>query len=112
NPNARLRDPVTMDDVVTSKMVADPLHKLDCCVFTDGAGAIVLTRADRARDLRQPPVFVLGAATAHTHAWSISQMPDLTVSPGAISGPAAFKRAGITPDDVDVLQTYDSFTIT
>jgi acetyl-CoA acetyltransferase len=71
----------------------------------------VLTSAERARDLAPPPVYVLGAATASDH-WVISQMPDLTVTPGAISGPAAFAHAGIGTDDVDVLQAYDSFTIT
>ena len=71
----------------------------------------MLTSADRARDLAQPPVHVLGAASANDH-WVISQMPDLTVTPGARSGPEAFRRAGIGTDDVDVLEAYDSFTIT
>jgi acetyl-CoA acetyltransferase len=111
NPRARYRDPITIDDVLASPVIASPLHQLDCCLRTDGAGAYVLTSAERARDLAQAPVFVLGAATATDH-WVISQMPDLTVTPGAISGPAAFAHAGIGPDDVDVLQAYDSFTIT
>jgi acetyl-CoA acetyltransferase len=111
NPRARYQDPITVDDVLASPIVASPLHQLDCCLRTDGAGAYVMTSAERARDLRQPPVLVLGAATATDH-WVISQMPDLTVTPGARSGPAAFAHAGITTDDVDVLEAYDSFTIT
>ena len=92
-------------------MVASPLHKLDCCLVTDGAGAFVVTSAERAEDLRKPPVYVLGAATAHDH-MMISQMPDLATTPGAISGPKAFAMAGIKPSDVDVFMGYDSFTIT
>jgi len=111
NPRARYRDPLTVDEVLASPVLASPLHQLDCCLVTDGAGAYVMTSAERARDLARPPVYVLGAATGLDH-WVISQMPDLTVTPGAISGPAAFARAGIAPDDVDVLEAYDSFTIT
>jgi acetyl-CoA acetyltransferase len=112
NPNARYQEPLTVDDVLSSPYVAEPLHKLDCCLVTDGAGALVLTSADRARDLRRPPVYVLGTGTSHTHAMSISQMPDLTVTAGAVSGPQAFARAGLSADDVDVVEIYDSFTIT
>lgn len=111
NPRARYQEPITADDVLASPVVASPLHQLDCCLRTDGAGAYVVTSAERARDLAQPPVYVLGAATASDH-WVISQMPDLTVTPGARSGPAAFAHAGITTADVDVLEAYDSFTIT
>lgn len=111
NPRARLQDPITVADVLGSPMVADPLRKLDCCVVTDGAGAIVLTSAERARTLRRPPVFVLGTGTCHTHNM-ISQMPDLTETGAAVSGALAFERAGLAPEDVDVLQLYDSFTIT
>lgn len=111
NPRARYHDPLTVDDVLDSGMIASPLHKLDCCLVTDGAGAFIVTTAERARDLRKPPAYVLGAATAHTH-MSISQMPDLTTTPGALSGPAAFGMAGVKPGDVDVLMGYDSFTIT
>jgi acetyl-CoA acetyltransferase len=112
NPNARYQEPLTVDDVLGSPYVAEPLHKLDCCLVTDGAGALVLTSADRARDLRRPPVYVLGTGTSHTHAMSISQMPDLTVTAGAVSGPQAFARAGLSADDVDVVEIYDSFAIT
>src|SRR5437588_3219628 len=94
NPNAMYREPITVDDVVGSRLVADPLHKLDCCAITDGGGAIVMTTAERARDLRQPPAYVLGAAGAQTH-WNISQMLDLTTTAAAMSGPEAFRRAGL-----------------
>lgn len=111
NPRARYQDPITIDDVLSSPMESTPLHRLDCCLVTDGAGAFVLTSAERARDLAKPPVYVLGAATSHSHQM-ISQMPDLTVTPGAVTGPAAFAMAGLRPADVDVLMAYDSFTIT
>ena len=111
NPRARYRDPISIDDVLASPMQSDPLHLLDCCLVTDGAGAFVMTSAERARDLAKPPVYVLGAGTCHDHLM-ISEMPDLTTTPGAVSGPRAFRMAGIKPDDVDVLMGYDSFTIT
>jgi acetyl-CoA acetyltransferase len=112
NPVARFRDPITVADVLESPPVAEPLHRLDCCLHTDGAGALVMTRASRARDLLQSPVIVLGAATAHDHGMGISQMPSLTDTPGARSGPLALERAGMTVADVDVVEIYDSFTIT
>jgi acetyl-CoA acetyltransferase len=111
NPSAMYRDPLTVDDVLGSRMIADPLHKLDCCVISDGGGALVVTTEERARDLRQPPVYVLGAAGAQTH-WNISQMPDYTVTAGSLSGPRAFGQAGVQPSDIDTIQFYDSFTIT
>ena len=111
NPLAQYRDPITVDDVLSSRMIADPLHKLDCCVISDGGGAFLMTTRERARDLRKPPVFVLGAAGAQTH-WTISQMPDFTETAAAQCGPEAFGRAGVRPEDVDTIQCYDSFTIT
>jgi acetyl-CoA acetyltransferase len=111
NPRARYQDPITIDDVLASPMESSPLHRLDCCVVTDGAGAFVLTSAERAATLAKPPIYVLGASTSHDHQM-ISQMPDLTVTPGVVSGPAAFAMAGVKPDDIDVLMGYDSFTIT
>jgi acetyl-CoA acetyltransferase len=111
NPRARLQDPITVADVLASPCEASPLHTLDCCLVTDGAGAIVLTSAERARSLRRPPAYVLGAGTGHTHAM-ISQMPDLTTTGGVTSGREAFRQAGLGPGDVDVVELYDSFTIT
>src|SRR5690606_23939550 len=101
NPKASLRNSITVDDVLASPVAASPLHKLDCCLVTDGAGAIVLASAERAKDLRQRPAYVLGAASAHTHSM-ISQMPDLTVTAGKISGANAFRQAQLVPGDVDV----------
>lgn len=112
NPRARYRRLITIDDVLASPYVAEPIHKLECCLVTDGAGAVVLTRTDHARDLAKPPVPVLGVGSGHTHGMSISQMPDLCTTAGAVSGPRAFAMAGLAPEDVDVLETYDSFTIT
>src|SRR4051794_36787080 len=100
NPRARYQEPLTIEDVLASPMESSPLHKLDCCLVTDGAGAFVMTSAKRARGLAKPPVYVLGAATHHDHSM-ISQMPDLAVTPGARSGPAALTMAGMTPADVD-----------
>jgi acetyl-CoA acetyltransferase len=110
NPHAVMREPITVDDVLASRMIADPLHLLDCCLRTDGGGAIILTSADRARSLRKPPVWVIGMASAVSHL-TMAQMEDMTVSPAAHSGPAALAEAGITHRDVDVLQAYDAFTI-
>lgn len=112
NPKAwRHGKPIDIDDVLDSAMMCDPLHKLDCCLVTDGGGAIVLTSGDRARDAAKTPIRVLGAGESQTH-WHLTQMRDLTVSAAQISGREAFGMAGVTPQDVDVLQPYDSFTIT
>jgi acetyl-CoA acetyltransferase len=111
NPNALYREQIGVADVLGSRLIADPLHKLDCCVVSDGGGALILTTAERARDLRQTPIAVLGAAGGMTH-WNISQMEDFTTSAAAVCAPEAFARAGLTPDDVDTIQFYDSFTIT
>jgi acetyl-CoA acetyltransferase len=111
NPNARFQDPITVDDVLDSPYVCTPLHKLDCCLQTDGAGAFVMVSADRAKDLRKPPVYVLGTGSCTTHS-IISQMPDLTTTGTAVSGPKAMRMAGVGHDDVDLLMLYDSFTIT
>jgi acetyl-CoA acetyltransferase len=111
NDRAYARDPIEVEDVLASGFVAEPLHKLEYCLVTDGAGALVVTSAARARDRAKPPVWVLGAASSHTHSM-ISQMPDLTVTPGVESGRRAFAMSGLRPDDIDVAELYDSFTIT
>ena len=110
NPIAFAREPLSIDDVLGSRMICDPLSLLDCCLVTDGAGAVILTRADRAADTQHSPVHVLGTASALTHR-QISEMPDLTVTAAADSGPRAFELAGLRPADVDVIQLYDAFTI-
>ncbi len=111
NPKAWSREPLTIDDVLASELISDPLHKLDCCLITDGGGALVITNATRARNAVKKPIRVIGAGESHTH-WHVSQRLDLTVSAGAVSGREAFAMAGITPRDVDVVEPYDSFTIT
>jgi acetyl-CoA acetyltransferase len=110
NPKAFMRDDLTVDDVLASPMVSSPLSVRDCCLVTDGGGAAIVTSAERARDLKEPPVYLLGAAEAHWHR-NISQMPDLTVSAAAESGPRAYAMAGMGPEDVDVAMLYDAFTI-
>lgn len=111
NPLAMYREPITVEDVLNSRMIAEPLHLLDCCVVSDGGGAVLVTTEERARDLKQTPVFVLGSSESHTHA-HISQMPDLTVTAGAMTAPRAFAEAGVSPGDIDMAMIYDSFTIT
>ncbi|GGL80879.1 thiolase domain-containing protein [Wenxinia marina] len=110
NPNAVLRDVVTVEDVVTSPLVADPLHRLDCCVISDGGGAVVVARPEIARSLARPVVQVRGAgeSTGHQHGGLI----DLTRTAAVRSGPAAFAEAGVTPADIRYISLYDSFTIT
>ena len=111
NPVAYDRRPLSVEDALASPMIATPLRRRDCCLVTDGGGAIVMTRADRAKDLKSPPVWLWGSAESHGHV-TMSQMPELTVTPAARTGPLAFESAGIGPGDIDVAQIYDSFTIT
>ncbi|GAA1738797.1 acetyl-CoA acetyltransferase [Luedemannella helvata] len=110
NPRAYRRTPITVEDVLASPVISAPFGALDCCLVTDGGGAAVMVRADRAADAPKPAAYVLGAAEAHWHKW-ISQMPDLTVTAARESGERAFRMAGLSPSDVDVLQLYDAFTI-
>jgi acetyl-CoA acetyltransferase len=111
NPRAYRREPLTIDEVLDAPYFVYPFRATDICLVTDAGGAVVLTSVDRAKSLEVPVVEVLGSAVAHTH-YGISQMPDLTTSPAAISGPLAFREAGIAPADVDVAELYDSFTYT
>lgn len=111
NPDAMMKDSLTINDVLNSPMICDPLHLLDCCLVTDGAGALVIVSPDRVKDCRKKPVWVLGQGESHSH-WSIQAMPDLTVTSAAISGKTAFEMAGVTHDEIDFVQIYDSFTIT
>ena len=111
NPAATRRDPLTAQDVLTSPLISDPLRLLDCCLVTDGGAALVMTTAERARDTDRPAVLVAGYAEAQTH-WTMTSMPDLTVTPAALSAPRALAAAGLSVDQIDVFQLYDSFTIT
>lgn len=110
NPDAFERGPLGIDDVLGARMVMEPLTVRDCCLLTDGAGAVVMTRADRARDLQKRPAYFLGGGTA-AYARAVSEMPSITTTPARDSGARAFDMAGLTPDDMDVLQLYDAFTI-
>jgi acetyl-CoA acetyltransferase len=110
NPEAFMRAPLTVADVRAARMVCDPFTVRDCCLVTDGAGALVMVAADRAKSSAQKPVYFLGGGFATTHR-QISSMPDLTVTGAAQSGPRAFAMAGLAPRDVDVLELYDAFTI-
>jgi acetyl-CoA acetyltransferase len=110
NPDAFARDSLTIEDVLAARMVSDPLTVRDCCLVTDGAAAIVMTRADRARDLPQPPVYLLGAASA-TWFKNISEATDLTVTAASEAGARAYEQAGVKPSEIDVVELYDAFTI-
>jgi len=110
NPEAFMREPLDMAQYLSARMVAEPLSVRDCCLVTDGAAAVVMTRADRARDHCARPAYLLGAAAATDHR-EITNMPDLTVTAAVRSGARAFAQAGVRPQDIDVLELYDAFTI-
>ncbi|HET6794803.1 MAG TPA: acetyl-CoA acetyltransferase [Acidimicrobiales bacterium] len=109
NPRAMMRDPITVDDVMSSRMIAYPMHLLECCLVTDGGGALIMTRADRAADFPTRPVYVLGTGES-SETPMVSQMEDFTTSKAfRVSSRQAFAEAGITHDDVDHLMIYDAF---
>ncbi len=109
NDKAQMRDIISVDDVLNSRMIADPLHLLDCSLVSDGGAAVILTSADRASDFPQQPVYVLGAGEGHGHE-HISQAQSLTTSAAVESGRRAFEMAGLGPGDIDVAEIYDCFT--
>ncbi|MDO8860454.1 thiolase family protein [Haliea sp. E1-2-M8] len=111
NPAAQKRDPISVDDVLGSRMIADPLHLLDCSLVSDGGAAIVLTSAERARDFPHAPVYLLGVGEGHSHE-HISQARSLTTSAAVESGQRAYAMAGLGPRDMDFAQLYDCFTPT
>ena len=110
NPNAHKRDPMTIEDHQNSRYVAKPLHLLDCCLVSDGGAAVVVTSAERAKSLAKPPVYIMGIGQHHI-SWDLPQRPTLTTSGAKVSGEMAFEMAGITPQDVDLCELYDCFTI-
>jgi len=110
NPNAMLKNVVTVEDVVNSPMVASPLHRLDCCVVSDGGGAVIVARPEIAKALKRPRVALLGAGEA-IKGQNGGEI-DLMTSGAAIAGPIAFAEAGVTPSDIKYASIYDSFTIT
>tara|TARA_R110001599_G_scaffold353815_1_gene598801 strand:+ start:44897 stop:46075 length:1179 start_codon:yes stop_codon:yes gene_type:complete len=111
NPTAQMREPITVADVLASRMIADPLHLLDCSLVSDGGSAIVLTSAERARDMGAPPIYLLGAGEGHSHE-HISQARSLTTSAAREAGERAYRMAGLGPQDMDFAQLYDCFTPT
>jgi acetyl-CoA acetyltransferase len=110
NPEAFMREPLTLQECLSARMVSTPLTVRDCCLVTDGAAAMVMTRGERAKDLCIKPVYILGAAEATRHR-HISMAPDVTVTAAADSGPRAMAQAGVSHSDIDVLTLYDAFTI-
>ena len=110
NPHAMLREVVTVQDVVESPVISDPLHRLDCCVVSDGGGALIVARPEIARQLKRPVVKLIGSG--ETVRFASPGEIDLTVTGTSISGPRAFAEAGVTPADIQYASIYDSFTIT
>jgi acetyl-CoA acetyltransferase len=110
NPDAFLREPLTMEEYLNSRMVSDPISVRDCCLVTDGAAAVVMVSAERAKHLAKRPVYLLGAAASTDHK-DITSMPDLTTTAAVHSGARAFAQAGVKPSDIDVVEVYDAFTI-
>ncbi len=110
NPHAKMRNPISVADVLTSRMISTPLHLLDCCITSDGGGALVVTSLERARDLRKPPVRVLGASEALWH--QEIGAPDLLTVAAQASGERAFRMADVARSAIDLCMLYDSFTIT
>jgi acetyl-CoA acetyltransferase len=111
NPSAFARGPLTRDEILSSRVVSDPITRADCCLVTDGGAALVVTRADRARDLAKPSAYVLGTGVAVSHR-QIAAMPDLTTTAAVDSGRRAYAMAGVSPGDIDHVMVYDAFTIT
>ena len=110
NPKAPYRTPLSVQDVLSSPMLSTPLHKLDCCLVTDGGGALIVTSAERAADLPGKPVYVLGVGEGHGHR-NILGMEDLTTSEAVNSAARAYEMAGVTAADADTVHVYDAFTI-
>ena len=110
NPHAMLRDVVTVEDVVNSPMVASPLHRLDCCVISDGGGALIVTKPEIAKSLKRPLVKVIGVGEAPKN--QVGGAVDLVYSAARWSGPPAWEMSGIKPSDIKYASIYDSFTIT
>ncbi len=112
NPAAQLRNPITIADHQASRWIVEPLHRDDCCLVSDGGAAVVVTSAERARELGVPdPVPILGFGQGQT-SWEVAQRPDLTSTAAAVSASEAFAMAGVGPKDIDVAEIYDCFTIT
>lgn len=112
HPQAIMREPITITDVVKSKMISEPLHLLDCCLVNDGAGVLLVTSTQRARDLRRKPVTVLGGAEEYSFRGYVDVTHDWLYSGARYTGPRTLELSGLDHDDIDVLEVYDCFTIT
>ena len=112
NPRAYTYDkgPLTVEDVLSARPIVDPLGKLDCCLVTDGGAAVIMTRSDRAKDTKNTPIYLLGAAMEHHHRM-VSEMPDLVRTSAIDSSQRAFKMSSYKATDMDTIQLYDAFTI-
>ena len=112
NPRAYTYDkgPLTVEDVLSARPIVDPLGKLDCCLVTDGGAAVIMTRSDRAKDTKNTPIYLLGAAMEHHHRM-VSEMPDLVRTSAIDSSQRAFKMSSYKATDMDSIQLYDAFTI-
>jgi acetyl-CoA acetyltransferase len=110
NPDAKMRKPISVEDVLASRVISEPLHLLDCCIISDGGGALVVTSAERARDLAKPAVLLQGCGEAVCH--REIGAPDLLTIAARQSAENAFRMSGLSRDDVDLCTIYDSFTIT
>jgi acetyl-CoA acetyltransferase len=109
NPAAQMRKPITVDDVLASRMIADPLHLLDCSLVSDGGAAFIMTSAERARDFKHTPAYLLGVGEGHSHE-HVTQALSLTTSAAKEAGARAYAMAGLGPGDIDVAELYDCFT--
>ncbi|WRZ21765.1 acetyl-CoA acetyltransferase [Streptomyces sp. NBC_00243] len=109
NPDAMFRDPITVDDVLSGPMIADPFTKLHCCIRSDGGAAVLLAAEEYVQDCRTAPVWVLGTGEHVSHT-TMSEWADFTISPAAVSGRLAFSRAGVRPEEIDLAEIYDAFS--
>ncbi len=110
HPNAHMKTPITLQDVLSAKPIADPLGMLDCCLISDAGGAFIVTSAERAKNLKSKPAYLLGIGEHHTHE-HIMCAPSLTEFGAKESGKRAYEMAGVKPSDIDVAQLYDCFSI-
>ncbi len=109
NPEAMFRDPITVDDVLSGPVIAEPFTKLHCCLRSDGGAAVLLAAEEVVRDCRTAPVWILGTGEHLSHS-ALSEWPDFTTGPAAVSGRLAFERAGVRPEEIDFAEIYDAFT--
>ncbi|MGD9891710.1 MAG: thiolase family protein [Dehalococcoidia bacterium] len=110
NPNAQFHQAITLDEYKANRYVAEPFHLYDCCPVSDGAAAVIVTTAERARSLKKPPVYVMGFGQGHP-SWDLPHRQEWTTTGAAVAGPIAFEMAGVAPADIDTAHLYDCFSI-